>query len=145
MHVVCAKCGAINRVPESKSHTNAGCGKCKSAIYEGKPVALTDHSFFRYVEQNDLPIIVDFWASWCGPCKAMAPVFESVAMQSDGLLFAKVDTQEAQQIAAEAGIRSIPTLIFFHKGAEVDRMSGALNESQLKQWIMKCVNKLSNN
>jgi thioredoxin 2 len=142
MHIVCSQCGAINRMPEDKSHTDAKCGKCAESVYAGKPVALNDASFFRYIEKNDLPIIVDFWAEWCGPCKAFAPVFESVADESEGVLFAKVDTQEAQKIGAEAGIRSIPTLIFFHKGEEIDRMSGALREPQLKQWIMQCVNKL---
>jgi len=143
MHIVCSHCEAINRIPEDKSHTNAKCGKCGKAVYAGKPVALNDANFFRFIEKNSLPIIVDFWAEWCGPCKAMAPVFEAVAAESDGVLFAKVDTQEAQKIGAEAGIRSIPTLIFFHQGAEIDRVSGALRESQLKQWIMQCVNKIA--
>lgn len=143
MHIVCSHCEAINRIPEDKSHTNAKCGKCGKSVYAGKPVALNDANFFRFIEKNSLPIIVDFWAEWCGPCKAMAPVFEAVAAESDGVLFAKVDTQEAQKIGAEAGIRSIPTLIFFHNGAEIDRVSGALRESQLKQWIMQCVNKIA--
>jgi thioredoxin 2 len=85
---------------------------------------------------------VDFWADWCGPCKVMAPVFAKVAQQSENLLFAKVNTEEAQRISGEAGIRSIPTMIFFHKGKEIDRVSGALPEPQLKQWIMQNLAKL---
>jgi len=143
MHIVCEHCGGTNRIPKHKNHTQAKCGRCKLAIYVGKPVTLNDANFFDYIEKNDLPIIIDFWADWCGPCKNMAPVFAAVAKQSDNLLFAKVDTQEAQQIAAQANIRSLPTLVFFHKGTEVDRISGAMNESQLKQWIMQTIRKLS--
>lgn len=139
MHIVCQSCAATNRVPSDKDHVHAKCGKCGDAIYSGTPVELGDADFFKYIEKNDLPIIVDFWADWCGPCKQMAPVFEAVALESNGLLFAKVNTQVAQQISAEASIRSIPTLIFFHKGVEVDRVSGALREPQLKQWIMQCL------
>jgi thioredoxin 2 len=142
MHIVCSQCGAINRIPKDKNLADAKCGKCADFIYSAKPVALNDASFFRYIEKNELPVIVDFWADWCAPCKAMAPVFEAIAAESEGLLFAKVDTQNAQQIGAEASIRSIPTLIFFHQGEEIDRVSGALRESQLKQWIMQCVSKL---
>ena len=142
MHIVCSHCLAINRIPEGKSHTEAKCGKCQQATYSSSPIELTDSSFYRYIEKNDLPVIVDFWASWCGPCKAMGPVFEAVAKQSDGLLFAKVNTEQAQKISADATIRSIPTLIFFHKGNEIDRVSGGLSESQLKNWIVQCVQKI---
>lgn len=144
MLIVCAHCQAINRVPSEKDHTEAKCGQCKLSVYTSKPTNLSDATFFRYIEKNDLPIVVDFWADWCAPCKAMTPVFNRVAEQSSDILFAKVDTQAAQQIASEANIRSIPTLIYFHKGEEVDRVSGALNEAQLKQWIMTCVSKASN-
>lgn len=139
MHIVCQSCATTNRIPDDKSHTNAKCGKCGNAIYSGVPAELSDNNFFKYIEKNDLPVIVDFWADWCAPCKQMAPTFESVALESDGILFAKVDTQSAQQVAAKAGIRSIPTLIFFHKGEELDRISGALREPQLKQWIMQMI------
>ena len=142
MHIVCENCGSTNRIPEDKSHHHAKCGSCGKAVYSAKPVVLDDANFFDYIEKNHLPIIVDFWAGWCGPCQAMAPVYEEVAGESDGILFAKVDTESAQQISAEAGIRSLPTLIFFHKGAEVDRVSGGLRASQMKQWIMQCVQKL---
>lgn len=137
MLIVCSHCSAINRIPEQKSHLQAKCGKCQQLVYSLKPVALNDGNFYRYVEKNDLPVVVDFWAQWCGPCKVMAPVFAKVAKQSENLLFAKVNTEEAQKISSEAGIRSIPTMIFFHRGKEIDRVSGALPEPQLKQWIMK--------
>jgi thioredoxin 2 len=87
-------------------------------------------------------VIVDFWASWCGPCKAMAPVFNNIAKQSEGVLFAKVNTEQAQKVSSDATIRSIPTLIFFHHGKEIDRISGGLSESQLKNWIVQCLQKL---
>ncbi|MGB3727241.1 MAG: thioredoxin TrxC [Glaciecola sp.] len=142
MHIICAHCEAINRIPEDKEHTHAACGKCKQPVYSALPTNLNDGNFFRFIEKNDLPIVVDFWADWCGPCKAMAPVFSSVASESSNILFAKVDTQQAQQVAGQANIRSIPTLIFFHRGKEIDRVSGALREPQMKQWIMQCVAKL---
>ncbi|MFQ3234963.1 MAG: thioredoxin 2 [Paraglaciecola sp.] len=142
MHIVCSHCLAINRIPEDKNHTQAKCGKCQHAAYSLSPIELTDSSFYRYIEKNDLPVIVDFWASWCGPCQAMAPVFNNLAEQSESLLFAKVNTEQAQQVSADATIRSIPTVIFFHHGKEIDRVSGGLSGSQLKNWIVQCVQKL---
>ncbi|WP_286266638.1 thioredoxin TrxC [Thalassotalea atypica] len=145
MNITCSHCFATNRVPDQRDHTQASCGKCKNAVYSSTPIDLGNNTFYPFIEKNDLPIIVDFWATWCGPCQQMAPVFNDMAKTSSTILFAKVDTEQAQKISADANIRSIPTLIFFFRGEEVDRVSGGLSEMQMKQWIMQCVQKLAQN
>lgn len=139
MNITCAHCFATNRIPDNRDHQEAGCGKCKKTIYSPIPINLTNDSFYPFIERNDLPLIVDFWASWCGPCQNMAPIFNKVAQATDTILFAKVNTEQAQKVAAEANIRSLPTLIFFHLGKEIDRISGGLNEMQMKQWVIQCL------
>lgn len=143
MNIVCSTCFVTNRIPEGKEHSQAKCGKCQNPVYCAEPVELKNNTFYPFIERNDLPIIVDFWAAWCGPCQNMAPVFSNLALSSPSILFAKVNTEQVQQVSADANIRSLPTLVFFHQGKEIDRISGGLNEAQMKQWIMQCVQKLN--
>lgn len=140
MHYTCPHCGAINRLAELNN--NARCGRCKSALLASLPTELTDTSFARFLAKNDLPIVIDFWASWCGPCQAMAPVFQQVSSRmNQHARFAKVNTEHAPTISNQWGIRSIPTLIVVQRGQEIDRLSGALPPAALQQWIEQALKK----
>lgn len=143
MNIVCASCLTTNRIPDTKDHSQAKCGKCQKGVYSAEPLNLSDNNVYAFIERNTLPVVIDFWASWCGPCKTMAPIYNKVATQSPEILFAKINTEQAQKVSAQANIRSIPTLVFFHQGKEVDRISGGLNEMQMKQWLVQCINKIN--
>jgi len=135
IHVPCPACFAVNRVDPGRPQAPK-CGRCKKPLWGGPLAALDDASFAKYVERSDLPVVVDFWAEWCGPCKMMGPQFEAAARASAGrVLFAKLDTEAAQQTAARFGIRSIPTMIVFSAGREVARQSGAMAQAQILQWL----------
>jgi len=136
--VACGRCGSANRVPRSRLDDEPKCGKCHAPLLEGKPVALDAAGFDRFLERNSLPVVVDFWAEWCGPCNAMAPAFERVASeQKTRARFAKLDTERAQPVAARFGIRSIPTLILFREGREAARVSGAMDARSLSGWLAR--------
>lgn len=134
--VICPHCDAINRVPTERLNDGPTCGKCKRPLFEGHPIALTDQNFDRYLTRSELPLVVDFWAPWCGPCQMMAPAYEQAAARIEPLArLAKVDTEQNPMLAQRYGIRSIPTLTIFKGGHPVASQPGAMSLPQLVQWI----------
>ncbi|MBS1191170.1 MAG: thioredoxin [Rhodocyclaceae bacterium] len=136
VHVVCPHCHTTNRVPQERLADGGTCGRCKERLFPGTAVELDQASFDRHVGHSDIPLVVDFWAPWCGPCRSMAPHFAEAARRlSPHYRLAKVNTEEEQQLAARYDIRSIPTLAVFRNGAEVARTSGAMPAEALMAWV----------
>ena len=136
LHVVCGHCHTTNRVPQARLADQPACGSCKAPLFSGHPIALDGAGFERHVASSDLPVVVDFWAPWCGPCRAMAPAWEQAAARLEPRVrLAKLDTEAEPGIAQRFGIRSIPTIVLFRNGREVARQSGALSLPQILRWV----------
>ncbi|MER8373957.1 thioredoxin TrxC [Mesorhizobium sp. M1338] len=134
--VVCGKCGGINRLPPARNAMEAKCGKCGTRLFSGHPEDVDAATFDRQIARGSLPVVVDVWAPWCGPCKMMAPAYEAAATELEPhVRLIKLNSENEQAVAARLGIRSIPTMILFHGGREIARTSGAMTAGQIVRWI----------
>ena len=135
-HIVCPHCAAVNRIPAQRIDQGPKCGKCHKPLFTAHPVELTSANFQQHITRNDIPVLVDFWAPWCGPCKMMAPAFEQAAGELEPKVrLAKLNTETEQAIGAQYSIRSIPTLALFKNGQELARQPGAMGAADIVRWV----------
>jgi thioredoxin 2 len=140
VHVVCAACLTENRVPAGRLEDGPKCGKCAAPLLDGSPAVLAESSFDAFVGPSSLPVLVDYWAPWCAPCRAMAPAFAAAARElATRARFAKVNTEDAPGLAQRAGIRAIPTLVLYRDGREIARVSGAMDARSLTRWVERSI------
>lgn len=135
MIIVCASCGAKNRIADDKLGAQPSCGQCHQGLIPLAPIELNEQNFSHFISNSDLPILVDLWAEWCGPCKMMAPHFAETAKHNPQVIFAKIDTEANPRLSAAFNVRSIPTLVLMNKTHEIARISGALRSTELQQWL----------
>ncbi len=136
LHVVCPHCHAVNRLPADRLSDLGTCGKCHSKLFTGQPVELDEASFDKHVTRSDLPLVVDFWAPWCGPCRSMSPSYAEAALQLEPhYRLVKVNTEQSQNLGARFNIRSIPTIAIFRNGREVARQAGAMDTGGIVRWV----------
>jgi thioredoxin 2 len=139
-YIICPTCHTLNKFAQDKLANKPKCGKCSNYLFLGKPVKLNDSSFLKFVQKTTIPVVVDFWAEWCGPCKIMAPIFEQAAKNMEPtVMFGKLNTEEAPLTAREYGIRSIPTIAILEHGKVIAQRAGTMNLPDLTAWIQQSI------